>query len=53
MQSELSAIILTLRISAKFLGLIESLPFNCQPDSLSAAILSSQLEFRDKVNVCS
>lgn len=47
--AQFSTSLLSLRISAKFLGFIESLPYQCSSETLSETILCSQLNYRLKV----
>ena len=42
-------LVLKLRIAAKFLGLIDSLPFKCQQDQLTEEMLSQQIKMREMV----
>ncbi|TRY70177.1 hypothetical protein TCAL_02788 [Tigriopus californicus] len=47
--AQFSTSLLSLRISAKFLGFIESMPYQCSSESLSETILCSQLKYRLKL----
>lgn len=42
-------LVLKLRIAAKFLGLIDALPFKCQQEQLSEEMLSQQIKMREMV----
>jgi hypothetical protein len=48
-RNDICGTILGLRILAKFLALIETLPYKCSPQGLTQKIISAQLEMRRKV----
>jgi hypothetical protein len=49
--AEFVSIAVALNLAAKFLGLIDSLPYRSQADTLSEGILAEQIKIRDSVRL--
>lgn len=46
---QVASTLLTLKVLAKFLGFLESIPYKCQTQNISKTLLAAQLRNREKV----